>query len=108
MSVLIVAGLVLTITMFIVMARINLLRFLGYSTTVDVAFTIIMFIMFAHTFSGVVAGSFAGMFMALFLSVGRKVFGYERFERKGWRVSWTYHAPQWNLPGISDRLHRRT
>ncbi len=81
----IMAGFVLVVTMFVVMARINLLRFLGYSTIVDIAFTVLMFIMFAHTFSGVVAGSFAGLFMAAGLTLARKLVGYERlvFKRTG-------------------------
>lgn len=112
MDVLIVAGLALTITMFVIMTRVNLLRFLGYSTIVDVVFTILMFVMFAHTFSGVVAGSFGGMFMALFLSMGRKLLGYERLQFKGrWfrlRYSWEYTAPTWNVPGLSERLMAAT
>lgn len=106
MIVLITAGFVLTATMFVVMARINLLRFLGYSTWVDIVFTVIMFIMFAHTFSGVVAGSFAGLFMAAFLSMARKSLGYERYQRKGWGMGWVYHAPTWYIPGVTDMLQK--
>lgn len=106
MTVLVLSGFVLVMTMFVVMARINLLRFLGYSTVVDIVFTIIMFIMFAETFSGVVAGSFAGLFMAAGLSIGRKVLGYERYQRIGLlRWGWVYHAPTWKLPGL-DKLFK--
>ncbi|QWY83402.1 hypothetical protein [Rhizobium phage RHph_X3_9] len=95
---LIVAGFALTLTLFLVMQRTgHLRRFLGYAGYVDVLFTILIFALFAHTFSGVVAGTFAGLFMAIGLSCLRNVVGYERLQRKGFRLVWVAFPPKWNI-----------
>jgi hypothetical protein len=90
---LILAGVMLAGTLFAMMARINMRRFLGYATMIDVLFTLIVFTLFAHTFSGVVAGSVAGLLMAIGLSVLRKCMGYEKLERRGWRLVWISYPP---------------
>lgn len=102
MTGMIVAGLVLVCTMFVVMARINLRVFLGYSTVVDICFTILMFYMFADTFSGIVAASFAGLFMAGGLTGARKLLGYKRLKlmRTGlvrFNIQWATFPPAWKL-----------
>lgn len=106
----VVAGLVLVLSFFTVMARINLLRFLGYSTIVDVFFTVLMFLMFHGSYGGIVAGAFAGLFMALGLTIVRNTLGYERLEfvRTRWvvKLTWVYHAPRWKLPGISALFNK--
>jgi hypothetical protein len=96
---LIVSGFALTLTFFLMMQRTGKLRkFLGYAGWVDVAFTVLIFALFAHTFSGVVAGTFAGLFLALGLTLLRKTIGYERLQwvkcgRFMWKLSWVYFAP---------------
>ncbi|AGC35574.1 hypothetical protein HOS22_gp05 [Rhizobium phage RHEph08] len=100
---LIVAGFALTLTFFLTMHRTGFLRrFLGYAGYVDVLFTILIFALFAHTFSGVIAGTFAGLFLAIGLTILRNTLGYERlhFERVAWyrggyRMRWVYHPPKW-------------
>ncbi len=88
---LIIAGSALTLTFFLVMHRTGmLLRFLGYAGWIDVLFTVLIFALFAHTFSGVIAGTFAGLFLALGLTVMRGLIGYERLARKGWKLQWVY------------------
>lgn len=99
---LIVAGFALTLTFFLVMHRTGHLRkFLGYAGWIDVCFTILIFSLFAHTFSGVIAGTFAGLFLALGLTLMRSVYGYERlkFQRVRWykglvRMHWVLYPPK--------------
>ena len=94
---LIIAGSALTVTFFMVMHRTGmLLRFLGYAGIIDVLFTILIFALFAHTFSGVIAGTFAGLFLALGLTMGRAIYGYERLARRGWRIVWVYTPGKWS------------
>lgn len=92
---LIIAGSALTVTFFLIMHRTGMLRrFLGYAGWIDVGFTVLIFALFAHTFSGVVAGTFAGLFLALGLTTLRAVIGYDRLQRKGFRMVWV------RTPGI--------
>jgi hypothetical protein len=77
----------------IMMQRLNLRRFLGYPNLVDISFTILMLVLFAGTFSGMVAAGFAALFMSVTLGVLRSVVGAERLaiQRVGlvrFRVYW--------------------
>lgn len=100
---LIVSGAALTCTMFLVMHRTGALRkFLGYAGLMDVLFTILIFALFAHTFSGVIAGTFAGLFMALGFTVMRAYIGYERLRitrtvwyKGGVKFTWVVYPPKW-------------
>ena len=94
---LILAGFLMAATFFAMMGRINMRKFLGYATWIDIFFTIIMFWLFAHTFSGVVAGSVAGLCMALGLTLLRKTMGFERLQRKGLKLQWVATAPTWTI-----------
>jgi hypothetical protein len=96
-ALLILAGAMMALTFFAMMGRINMRRFLGYATWIDVFFTIIMFWLFAHTFSGVVAGSVAGLCMAAGLTLLRKTMGYERIQRKGLKFIWVSTPPSWTV-----------
>ncbi len=87
----VIAGFVLVLAMLLTMARMDLLKFLGYASIIDVSFTILMFKMFADSFSGIVAGSFAGLFMTALLYILKSGLGYKRLSlRKGW----VYYPPK--------------
>lgn len=97
MSALIVASLILVITMLLTVARFGphvFKRMLGYAAIVDVLFTVLMFMMFAGTFSGIVAGAFAGLFMTGLLYILRGVMGYERLVWRKWRFVWCSFPPR--------------
>ena len=94
---LILAGFLMAATFFAMMGRICMRKFLGYATWIDIFFTIIMFWLFAHTFSGVVAGSVAGLCMALGLTLMRKTMGFERLQRTGFKLVWVHTAPTWTI-----------
>lgn len=101
MLALIVSGFVLVLALFCLMARIGLRKFLGYANIVDIMFTILMFMMFHGSFSGIVSGSFSGLFMTLGLWACRKALGYERLQwvRSGrikgeWK--WVRYPAEWN------------
>lgn len=104
---LIVSGFALTCTLFLLMQRTgNLKLFLGYAGCVDILFTIVIFGLFAHTFSGVVAGTFAGLFMAIGLTVMRNLIGYKRVERKGFRFVVVTHDPKWSVQAAKERIRQ--
>lgn len=102
MSALIISALILVITMLLTVARFGphvFKRMLGYAAVVDVLFTVLMFMMFAGTFSGIVAGAFAGLFMTGLLYVLRMVMGYERLVWRKWRFVWATFPPKTNAWG---------
>ena len=93
----VLAGFVLTMAMLLTMARLDIRKFLGYSSFVDVVFAALMFEMFAGTYGGIVAGAFAGLFMTGMLYVLKYTMGYKRLTLKGW----VYHAPR------SDKIKQK-
>lgn len=95
MSGFMIAGAMIVLTMFMMMARTDLLKWLGYANIVDVMFTVIMLILFHNTYGGVVAASFAGVFMSAALWVLRNWLGCKRlhFVHRGYGVfalEWYY------------------
>ncbi|QPC44918.1 hypothetical protein HW532_20795 [Kaustia mangrovi] len=97
---LMLAGLIVSITALITLARLNLRRWLGYAAVVDVSFTAILVFLFAGTFSGVVAAAASGLWMTIMLLVLRKLIGMERLSlrRAPWRkgflqVYWRKYDP---------------
>lgn len=111
----IVAAAVMVATVFVTLCRVGpLRRWLGYSTYIDVAFTLMMFIAFHGTYSGIVAAAFAGLFMAGTLSCLRRTLGYEKLQwRKArWsegiiRLSWISYAPKQFWTRSRTPLHTR-
>lgn len=82
------AGVMCAATLLTAMRFMDLKKLLGYSALVDVAFTILMFMMFMGTFSGIVAGAFGGLFMTLALYVLKDLLGYKRIQRRGCKLVW--------------------
>lgn len=94
------AGLAVVVMLLLVMARMNIRRWLGYANFVDILFTVGLIVLFHGTFSGVVAAAFAGIWMSISLQVLRKIVGIERYEwnRVSWKRGfvhggWHYYAP---------------
>lgn len=107
MSGFMLAGAMIVLTMFMMMARTDLLKWLGYANLVDVAFTIIMLLLFHNTYGGVVAASFAGVFMSGSLWALRNYLGCKRLhiKYKGYGVfvlEWYY------ISGAEIRADRAT
>jgi hypothetical protein len=92
-----VAGLMTVLTVLMMMARTDLLKWLGYSNIVDVLFTLIMIVLFHDTFSGVVSAAFAGVFMSGMLWILRSTMGYKKLSLVRHKFiikpEWVYHAP---------------
>jgi hypothetical protein len=89
MAGLIVAAGVMTVAALLTAHRlVNIRKLLGYAAVIDVLFTVLMFMMFMGTFSGIVAGAFGGLFMTGALYVLRYAIGYEKLCRRGVKLVW--------------------
>lgn len=85
------AGIITVLAALLALARLNLRRWLGYSTGVDIAFTLLMIVLLHGTFSGMMVAAFSGIIMSLSLYALRKSLGCERlrFKRKPWYKGFT-------------------
>lgn len=82
---LIVLGLLSALSIFVVMCRINVRRFMGYPALVDVATCIGLGWALHGSFGGMVAAITGSLFFSSFIWVFRKIWGYERFKgKRGW------------------------
>lgn len=95
-----IAGIIVVVTVYFTLCRTApLKRWLGYSTWLDLSFTVFMLWAFHDTYSGIVAAAFAGLFMAVSLTVMRRLLGYQRLKmvRNGWRIRWEWrdYPPKW-------------
>jgi len=98
------AGIATVATCFIMMARSDMRKWLGYANIVDIMFTVFMLYIYHDTFSGVVSASIAGIVMSGSLTIMRKAMGYKKlkitFGRK-WLIlptvsaTWVYYEPKW-------------
>lgn len=100
------AGVCIVLTIFSMMARTNLRRWLGYNNFVDVTFTILMVLMFHGTFSGLISASIAGVVMSASLYVSKALLGYERLERQSmFKWEWVRHGGA-SLPSFNIDLSK--
>jgi xanthine/uracil permease len=97
------AGLMTVVCILMMMARTDLLKWLGYSNVVDVAFTVIMIILFHDTFSGVVSASFAGVFMSGMLWTLRSVLGYKKLRIHRLKPVWVYYPAKWRQEHVGQK-----
>jgi hypothetical protein len=72
------AGLLTAIGVIWILSRMNLRRVAGYALPVDVGITALLTWLFIGTYAGMVTGMFAGVIISLFLTLVRKIAGYER------------------------------
>lgn len=66
-------------TLYVTSARIFPIKvILGYATSIDLIFTVLMFSLFHGTMTGLMAATLAGLILAISLSIGRWLIGYQR------------------------------
>ena len=69
----------LVATLYVVAARVLPIKIiLGYATSIDLIFTVVMFALFHSTMTGLMSATLAGLMLAVSLSVGRWMYGYDR------------------------------
>tara|TARA_R110000824_G_scaffold30184_2_gene99620 strand:- start:8584 stop:8874 length:291 start_codon:yes stop_codon:yes gene_type:complete len=84
-----VVGLITAIACIVVMAKINIRRFLWVEILVDIMFTGALLVMFAGTLGGMIAAVFAGLILSVALWILKKRLGYEKLKvgRRG-KIHW--------------------
>lgn len=83
-----VVGVITAAACIVVMAKINIRRFLWVEVLVDMMFTGALLFMFAGTLGGMIAAVFAGLILSIALWILKKRLGYERLRMNNGRVHW--------------------
>ncbi len=69
----------------IVMHKIGIRKFTGYSVHADIIVSGVLTILFFGTFAGMLVGLMAGVFVSLYLAVAKWTAGFDKWSfKKGW------------------------
>ena len=82
----ILTGILMSITLLIVMARIGIRKFMGYPAILDIAIVVALAMLLHGTLGGITAAISGGLFLSLVITIIRIVYGYERLTFRGWVV----------------------
>lgn len=85
MNMIIVMGVLSAIAFVIVMHKMGIRKFTGYSVHTDILVSGILTILFLGTFAGMLTALIAGIFVSLYLAFAKYVFGAQKYRPgKGW------------------------
>lgn len=88
------AGIISACAILFLLAKLGIKRVLNYDIWVDLLSTLALVFMFAGTFAGMMAGVIGGCIISVVLFILKKTIGYEKPERKGFRVRWVHVPPK--------------
>lgn len=78
-------GALVAVAFIIIMHKIGIRKFTGYSVHTDIIVSGILTILFLGTFAGMVTALIGGIFVSLYLAFAKYIFGSQKYSvRKGW------------------------
>jgi hypothetical protein len=80
------AGVIAAVAMIFLMLKLDIKKICGYDILVDITFTGLLAWMLAGTYSGMMAALIGGAIVSIFLFITKKVNGYSKLTRKGWKT----------------------
>lgn len=95
-----IVGVLSSLTILIVMWRIDLKKFMGYPAMLDAGVTLALVWALHGTLGGISAGIVGGMFFSLMITLIRQCYGYSRLQRQGLRLVWHTTPPKHDLIGF--------
>lgn len=79
------SGVLSALSVFIFAMFIGIHKVVGYHLWVDAVFSVILVVVYAGTFSGMITAFTGGLALSLMLFLTKKSIGYGRWTRNGWR-----------------------
>lgn len=86
-------GILSAVALLILMARLDIRKFVGYPVIVDIFGSCLFAILFAGTLTGIMVAMVAALTLSAFIWIVRLLMGYKRFDRK--HKVWTYYPPRY-------------
>ncbi len=85
-TMIIMMGVLVAIAFIIIMHKVGIRKFTGYSVHTDILISGILTILFLGTFAGMVTALIGGIFVSLYLALAKYFFGSQKYViGKGWR-----------------------
>lgn len=81
-----ISGILTAVSVYIFFLFMNIRKVVGYHLWIDMIFSILMIVLYAGTFSGMITAFTGGLTLSLLLYGTKKLIGYARYYRRwGWR-----------------------
>lgn len=90
----VIAGVFAGLAVLFLLAKFDFKKVLWLDVPIDIISTILLVVMFAGTFAGMMAAVIGGCLISLTLLLSKKAIGYKRPVRSGVRFSWKEVKPR--------------
>ena len=90
----IVAGVASAIGILFLLFKLDIRKVLAFDIFVDIGASVLLIVMFAGTFAGMMAAVIAGSIISIVLYCMKKLIGCKKPQRRGLRLQWVIVPPQ--------------
>ena len=89
-----IAGIFSALSILFLLFKFNIKRILAFDIAVDIASSALLIVLFAGTFAGMMAAVIGGAIISVVLYAIKRLKGYEKPIRKGFKVIWVSVPPK--------------
>jgi nicotinamide riboside transporter PnuC len=89
-----ITGLIASLAILFLLFKLPIRKLLWQDALIDVLATIALMVMFAGTFSGMMAAVVGGCIISITLFAAKRVIGYDKPVRRGFRFHWQRIEPR--------------
>lgn len=90
----VIAGVFAGLAILFLLAKFDFKKVLWLDVPIDILSTLLLVVMFAGTFAGMMAAVIGGCLISLTLLLSKKAVGYKRLVRSGLRFRWQEVKPR--------------
>jgi hypothetical protein len=85
------SGLLSAVSVYIVLLCLDIRRVVGYHLVVDVTFSVLLVVVYAGTFSGMITAFAGGLSLSLMLLLTKLLIGYAQYYKADGEDKWRWH-----------------
>ena len=90
----ILAGVASAIGVLFMLFKLDIKKVLAFDVFVDIGASLLLIVMFAGTFAGMMAAVIAGSIISIVLYIIKRMLGFKKLSRKGLRMVWVNVPPR--------------
>lgn len=86
------AGVISALAIYVLFIKVGIRRVCGYDVAADILATLLLMVMFAGTYTGMIAAVIAGLLLSVMLLATKRLLGYERLTLDNGHLSWKRYS----------------
>tara|TARA_R100001443_G_scaffold116886_2_gene138949 strand:+ start:813 stop:1097 length:285 start_codon:yes stop_codon:yes gene_type:complete len=90
----ILAGIFSAVSILFLLFKLDIRKVLAFDIAVDIGSSLLLIVLFAGTFAGMMAAVIGGAIISVVLYAIKRLKGYEKPIRKGFKVKWVNVPPR--------------